>query len=140
MKLNDFGGLEYYANWLVTKKSYKIESLIEKSPLIFLEDIKAIPPLIKLLEKSYQSDFVQDDFYRLDSDVLDALSNIALKSEDNYIRVKNAVENFISKNSNIYKNVHFLNLFLEKLERKFYFTKVEKVDIADAIKKLEFIN
>jgi hypothetical protein len=140
VKLNDFEGLEYYANWLVTKKSYKIESLIEKSPLIFLEDIKAIPLLIKLLEKSYNPEFIQDDFYRLDSDVLDALNNIALKSEKNYAEVKGALEKFIIKNSNIYKNVHFLNLFLEKLERKFYFTKVEKVDIEGAIKKLEFIN
>ncbi len=140
IKLNDLEGLEYYVKWLEKKNSYTIESLIEKSPLIFLEDVKAIPLLINLLEKSYQSDFIQDDFHRLDSDVLDALNSIALKSEENYFKVKNAIENFISKNSEIYKNVYFLNLFLEKLEQKFYFTKVEKVDIEEAIKKLEFIN
>jgi len=139
VKLNDFEGLEYYVNWLETKKSYEIESLIEKSPLIFLEDIKAIPLLIKLLEKSYDPEFIQDDFHRLDSDVLYALNNIALKSEENYIKVKNVVENFISKNSKIYKNVHFLNLFLEKLEQKYYITKSGKIDIEEAVKKLEFI-
>ena len=140
VKLNNFEGMEYYVNWLETKKSYKTESLIEKSPLIFLEDIRAIPPLIKLLEKSYQSDFVQDDFYRLDSDVLEALSNISLKSENNYIEVKSAVEDFISNNSSIYKNVHFLNLFLEKLERKIYIAKSENIDIEEVIKKIEIIN
>ena len=140
VKLNDLEGLEYYVNRLETKKSYKIESLVERSPLIFLEDIKAIPLLIKLLGKSYQSDFVQDDFYRLDSDVLDALSNIALKSENNYIKVKSAVEDFISNNSNIYKNVHFLNLFLEKLEQKYYIAKSENKDIEEVIEKLGFIN
>ena len=140
IKLNDLEGLEYYVKWLEKKDSYTIESLIEKSPLIFLEDIKAIPLLINLLEKSYQPDFVQDDFYRLDRDVLDALSNVALKSENNYIKVKSAIENFISKNSNIYKNIHFLNLFLEKLERKFYIAKSENIDIEEVIKKIEIIN
>jgi len=140
IKLNDLEGLEYYVKWLEKKNSYTIESLIGKSPLIFLEDVKAIPLLINLLEKSYQSDFIQDDFHRLDSDVLDALNNIALKSEKNYIKVKNAIENFISKNSEIYKNVYFLNLFLEKLEQKFYITKSEKIDIEEVIKKLEFIS
>ena len=140
IKLNDLEGLEYYVKWLEKKNSYTIESLIEKSPLIFLEDVKAIPLLINLLEKSYQSDFIQDDFHRLDSDVLDALSNIALKSDNNYINIKNAVENFISKNSKIYKNVNFLNLFLEKLEQKYYINKSEKIDIEEVIKKLEFIS
>jgi hypothetical protein len=139
VKLNDLEGLEYYVNWLLTKKSYKIESLIEKSPLIFLEDIKAIPLLINLLEKSYDPEFIQDDFYRLDSDVLDALTNIALKSEKNYINVKSTIENFIAQNSNIFKNVNFLNLFLENLERKFYRAKSENISIENAIKKLEII-
>jgi len=140
IKLNDLEGLKYYVKWLEKKDSYTIESLIEKSPLIFLEDVKAIPLLIKLLEKSYDPKFIQDDFYRLDSDVLDALSNIALKSENNYIKVKSAIENFICKNSNIYKNVHFLNLFLENLERKFYIAKSENIDIEEVIKKIEIIN
>lgn len=139
VKLNDLEGLKYYVQWLEKKNSYMIKSPLEKSPLIFLDNLKAIPLLIKLLERSYQSDFVQDEFHRLDSDVLDALSNIALKSEKNYIKVKNAVENFINTYSNIYKNVHFLNLFLEKLEQKYYITKSEKIDIEEAIKKLEFI-
>ena len=139
VRLNNLEGLEYFVNWLVTKKSYKPESLIEKSPLTFLEDIKAIPLLIKLLEKSYDPEFIQDDFYRLDSDVLDALSNVALKSKNNYIKVKSAIENFIGKNSNIFENVNFLNLFLEKLEQKFYRAKSENIDIEGAIKKLDFI-
>ena len=140
VKLNELEGLKYYVRWLEKKNSYIVESPLEKSPLIFLENVKAIPLLIKLLEKSYQSDFIQDDFHRLDSDVLDALNNIALKSEKNYIKVKNAIENFISKNSEIYENVYFLNLFLEKLEQKYYITKSEKIDIEEVIKKLEFIS
>jgi len=140
IKLNDLEGLKHYVHWLEKKNSYVIEPSLEKSPLIYLENIKAISLLIKLLEKSYQLDFIQDDFYRLDSDVLDALSNIALKSENNYIKAKNAVENFISKNSNIYKNIHFLNLFLEKLEQKYYIAKSENTGIEEVIEKLEFIN
>ena len=140
VKLNDLKGLEYYVNWLVVKKSYKIESLIEKSPLIFLEDKKAIPLLIKLLKKSYDPEFIQDDFHRLDNDVLDALNNVSLKSEGNYIKVKDAIEEFIIKNSNIYKNVHSLNLFLEKLEQKYYIAKSENIDIEEVIEKFEFIN
>ena len=140
VKLNDLEGLKYYVHWLEKKDSYVIESPLEKPPLIYLENTKAIPLLIKLLEKSYDPEFIQDDFHRLDNDVLDALNNVSLKPEGNYIKVKDAIEEFISKNSNIYKNVHFLNLFLEKLEQKYYITKSEKIDIKEVIKKLEFIS
>jgi len=53
--------------------------------------------------------------------------------------VKAAITKFISTYSDTIKNLNFLNIFLDNLERKYYTNKSPKMDINDAVKKLEAI-
>lgn len=138
IELQDLEGLKYYVEWIKEHNEFP-ETPFRKSPLLSLETPKSIPFLIELLKISYQDGFVQDDFYRLDRIILDALTVIALESDENYIEIKETIENFINENSSDIENVKFLYIFLESLEKKYYIAKSERLDIDDVIKKLEKI-
>ena len=135
IELQHLEGLKYYVEWVRTHKR-----LPERpSPLPLLRILESVPLLIKLLKMSYRPDFTQDVFHTLDRIVLDALTTIALESDIHYIKVKEAVEEFVRKYANTIENVNFLNVFLEKLEQKYYANKSQKIDIDDAIAKLKEI-
>jgi len=133
--LQDLEGLKYYVEWVKRHKQLPDRS----SPLPSLRVLESVPLLIKLLKISYLSDFIQDDFNRLDRIVLDSLTPIALESDNNYVEVKAAITKFISTYSDTIKNLNFLNAFMDNLEHKYYTNKSPKMDINDAVKKLEAI-
>jgi len=70
---------------------------------------------------------------------MNTLTAIALQSDQHYIEVKQAIENFINEYSSIIDAVNFLNSFLESLEQRYYVIKSVKLDISDVIGKLEKI-
>jgi len=70
---------------------------------------------------------------------MNTLTAIALQSDQHYIEVKQAIENFINEYSSIIDAVNFLNSFLESLEQRYYVIKSVKFDISDVIGKLEKI-
>ena len=109
------------------------------SPLPSLRIPESVPLLIKLLKVSYHPDFIQDDFHRLDRIVLESLSAIALESDDNYIKVKAAITDFINRYTDTIKNLNFLYIFLDNIEHKYYTNKSPKMDIDDVVKKLGII-
>ena len=111
------------------------------SPVSSLQTIEALPLLFELLEASYNEDFNQaEDFERLDPLVISALTNIALKSDDNYLKVKESVEAFIKNYETIHKNVNWLYASMEQIEQQFYINKSEKLTIDDVVRKLEKIS
>lgn len=135
IELQDLEGLKYYVGWVRRHKR-----LPERPPpLPLLRILESVPLLIKLLKMSYQPGFTQDAFHTLDRIVLDTLTAIALESDLHYIKVKEAVEGFVRKYAPTIDNVNFLNVFLEKLEQKYYANKSPKIDIDDAVRKLEEI-
>jgi len=69
----------------------------EKSPISTLRVLEAVPFLIELLELTYQKDFVKDGFPSLYNIIVNALTTIALQSDQNYVEVKEAIESFITK-------------------------------------------
>jgi hypothetical protein len=138
IELQDLEGLEYFVEWTKKHKNF-LEEDFRTSSILSLRIIESLPFLIELLKINYQDDFVQDDFYRLDRIVLDTLMEIALKSEQNYIEVRKAIEDFIAEYFSTLKNVNFLNIFLEKLIQRYYINKSEKLDINDVIEKLKNI-
>lgn len=138
IELQNLEGLEYYVTWIKRHKEFT-ERPLGKSPLLFLRSLESVPFLIELLKISYQDNFVQDDFERLDQIVLDTLTAIALQSDQYYVKIKKATKSLINEYSSTVKNVNFLNVFLEKLEQKYYVTKSEKLDIIGVTKKLEKI-
>jgi len=139
IKSQNLAALRFYVDYIKGERKFS-RSLFNSSPLTSLKKSDAIPFLIELLELNYQEDFEQpDEFDRLDRLVLNSLTVIALESEQNYLDVKRAIENFIDEYRSIYKNVNWLYLFLEQLERQYYVNKSEKFSIDDAIGKLEEI-
>jgi predicted NACHT family NTPase len=138
IELQNLGGLKYYVEWIKRQKQFP-ERSFDKSSLSSLQIFESMPFLIELLKISYQDDFVQDDFHRLDSVVLDTLSAIALQSDEHYIEIKKAIEKFIKEYSSSIKNINFLHTFLEKLEHRYYVIRSEKLDISDVTKKLKAI-
>jgi len=139
IKSQNLAALRFYVDYIKGERKFS-RSLFNSSPLTSLKKSDAIPFLLELLELNYQEDFEQpDEFDRLDRLVLNSLTVIALESEQNYLDVKRAIENFIDEYRSIYKNVNWLYSFLEQLERQYYVNKSEKFSIDDAIGKLEEI-
>lgn len=135
--LKDLTGLKYYVEWV--RKNKKISSsLLERSPIESIQIPQAIPLLIELLKTSYDKEF-RDSFPSLHSIVLNTLAAIALQSDSNYIKVKEAIERFIKEHSTEIKGVNFLNSYLEDLERSYYLRKSEKLDIDEVVKRLNSI-
>lgn len=138
IELQDIKGLKHYVTWV--KRYRKLpETWLYESPLRSLRVLESMPFLIQLLEISYQDDFVQGDFQRLDSVVLDVLSRIALQSDQHYDKIKEVVERFIKRRSSVINDVNFLYIFLERLEQSYYMAKSEKPTINDVLEKLKKI-
>jgi len=139
MELQDLKGLEYYVEWM--KKNMQLPKTIrqDKSPLLSLRVVEAVPYLIDLLKLTYHPDFQRTRFDHLEHHVLDALSAIALRSKENYANVRKAMENFIEAHTSKIENINFLNIFVEKLDQKYYLLKSENISINDAIEKLDII-
>ena len=91
---------------------------------------------MKLLEASYQDCFIRDDVNRLNSDVLNALRRIAVKSTENYESVRSAVATFLSRNVESDELIRYLYHYLDRLEKQYYITKSENVSLADVLDKL----
>jgi len=139
IKLQNIEALEYYSNWIKNNNQLN-RDMYNSSTLTYLKNIAAIPILIDLLELTYKETFNQPDIFdRLDSLVQGALKSIALESEINYLKVRQAILDFIERNMNIYKNVNWLYSFLNQLEQQYYINKSEKIDVNDVINKLESI-
>jgi hypothetical protein len=70
---------------------------------------------------------------------VNTLAAIALQSDSNYIKVKEAIERFIKEYSTEIEGINFLNSYLEDLERSYYLRKFEKLDIDEVVKRLDAI-
>lgn len=135
MELQNLKGLEFYVDWV--KKHNTHQYYIIESPLKTLHSSESIPYLLELLKISYREDLNQDHFHSLHRDVLEAFSNVALCSEDDFIEVKKYIEKFIEDHSAEIKDVNFLYSNLENLEFKYYMGKNENVNLDIVIKKLK---
>lgn len=117
MRLQNIKGLGFFIEWIEENEEYPW--FINESPLRFLHDNIFVPNLLKLLKISYQDNISQDNFHSLHNDVLEALSRIAMNSEQNFYEIKKCIEDFITENSSNIANINFLYSYLEGLELKF---------------------
>ncbi len=139
IKLQDLDALAYYVDYIKNQRHFS-RDMYDTSPLPSLHTLDAASFLIELLEINYQEDFDQSDhFERLDRLVLDALTNIALISDNNYSEIRRFIEDFIEKFNKIYKNVNWLYSFLEQMEQKHYINKSEQISIVEVIEKLKTV-
>jgi len=138
IQMEELIGLKAYVAWIRRENRLPSDSF-GKSPLLSLRTMKALPFLIELLEISFKKGFIQDDFHRLDRLVLDTLTIIALESEDNYLKIRSAIERFIEKNSKKHKNVNFLHVSLDRLEQKYYITRSAALDIDETVRRIKSV-
>jgi predicted NACHT family NTPase len=136
--LQDVEGIKGYLNWMKSKVDTKQIINIEIS-LQPLKIVEAVPYLMEILKLSFQDEFKQDEFNRIDSEIRNALLNIALQSPDNYQHVKGEVGKFISSNQHL-KHINFLNVFVEDMESRYYITLQSGRHISEVEKRLEGIN
>jgi nucleoside phosphorylase len=139
VKLQVLDGLSYYAKEIIESKQYG-SGFGDRSPLRAVETPEAIPTLLKLLEVSYHDNFVHEGFNGLQSDVLSALTNIAVKSPENYERVRTTIETFIEQNLATNERVRFLYFQLNTLERTYYTRKTESRSLAQVLSMLDQID
>jgi len=138
VRMGDLVGLQLYVDrtrerGVLVKKPW----ILEKNPLASFEDVAALPLFLDLLELSYTIDEEDDVFgntlYRV---VQDALTALALPSDQNHTAVQTAVTEFIKTHPDL-KDVNFLHAFLERIETQFCRHKTERLSVHNVIKKLQ---
>jgi predicted NACHT family NTPase len=143
IKLQDIAGLEYYVGWIEEHKRFNVRDT-RRSPLQTLREadsipflIESIPLLIRLLKISYQKDLIQDHLDTLNMALQDTLSKIAMRSDECYQQVREAVESFIETNSSTIDSVKLLYYYLNRLEQTYLYSKSEKLSIAEVLYKID---
>lgn len=138
IKMQDLEGLTYYVDWMYENNRMPCNLTFDwdfKS----INQREALCQLMKLLELSYNPDFVQDKYERLNSIVLQILTQIAFANKENYLIVKKAIEDFIVEKSDTIPHVKFLLRFQDSLERRYYIGKSDKMSIAEVKTKINAI-
>lgn len=140
IEMQEIEGLKYFSYKVKADNEFKLRWIRDHNSLKGLVIKEAIPYLLEMLELTYHEDFKQMEYDRLELKVFDALSNIALQSEEQYLLVKAELEKFIEEKEHISDKVRFINSFLDRVERTFYFNKSQNVTLEDAIEKLKLLN
>ena len=138
IELQNIEGLKYFTGRIKNEMKYG-ENYFERNSLRTLKNREAIPYLLELLSLTYnKEEFKNFHYERLDSEVYEALTSIALQSTENFNNVNIEVEKFIKAHPD-YKGINFNFAFLERLEQKYYVNKAQNITIDDVLKKLELI-
>lgn len=137
-QLDDMVGFRFITTHILETKNpsfdfhYRFETAI-KNP-------EAIPILMDLMKLAKQPEFQKDQFNSLENYVSDGLYHIGIQSEDNFILVKTAVENFMNENLNNIENLNFLYFNIRKIEEQLYLKKSQAYTVIDAIKEYSSLN
>jgi hypothetical protein len=133
MTLNELNGFVFIANYVLEKKDPQIDFRNRFTSLSKLKQPAAIPLLIDLLKLAKQKDFQTDNFNNLEPIVLDALHNIGICSEENFILIKDSFKKLIGENRDTDKNLNFLHFTLKRIEEVLYLNMSKNYAIEDAI-------
>lgn len=136
--LQNLQGLKIYVEWI--KSIANKDTSIRRSKCILKLKIKdAIPYLIELLEISYREEGKVDKYDRFNSHVIDALYNVALESEENFVEVKSSLVKFMEEKSTINSNIKYLLHTIERFEQQFYMNLSQSFTINEVKEKLKLI-
>ena len=138
IEMQEIAGLKYFSGKIKTDNEFKLTWFRDRNALKSLVIKEAIPYLLEMLELTYHKDFRQLEYDRLELKIFDSLSNM-LQNEENYLYVKLELEKFIQEKDSISDKIRFINSFLDRLERTFYFNKSQNVTLMDALGKLKLL-
>lgn len=139
IELQNLEGLIYFVEKIKKEMSYMPRWYNNRNSLRTLTIKEATPFLLEILELTYIKEFRQTKFDKLESKIFDAFTNISIQSEGNYFYIKKELEKFIKEKEYINDNIRFINSFLDRLERTFYFNKSQNVTLEDALEKLKLL-
>lgn len=139
IELQNIEGLKHFYEKVKKGMAYFPKWYYNRNSLRALLTTEAIPVLLQLLELTFQKDFKQAEFDPLEREVYEALTSIALQSEEAYSSVKNETEKFVENYRDKYDKVNFVYSFLERLEQRFYINKSQNITINDVVEKLKLI-
>jgi energy-coupling factor transporter ATP-binding protein EcfA2 len=139
IKLDNMAGLRFYHQW-VHKKMRMPDSVHDMDCVTAVKTGEAIPLLFEMLELSYHQDFVHDRFESLTSIIMRALMSIVAQAPGTYDDIVQRTELFIQENSERYKNVNFLNAFLERLEQHYVTTNTAPPRMNELLERLKTIS
>ena len=135
VSLQNVEGFKAFVEWV---KNSEIEDL-DTSKILCLNRVNSkgsVPYLMDLLELSYKKGINPNAFYQINSQILGALHNVAMVSEENFVQVKSCLENFLNENISIHNNVKYLLHTIERLEDQFYSTRSRSFTIKQVKEKL----
>lgn len=118
MGQDDLYGFYYVTNMILERPDPRFEFRTRLGSIGLLKNPEAITQLISLLEIAKQPEFKQDTFNDLEERVLAALYNIGIQSDQNYIAVKTALNNFIEEFTGRLPNVNFLFYTIVRIEEQ----------------------
>jgi hypothetical protein len=135
MQLDDLRGLKFIADHILSAKDSTFDFHSRLHTISYLRNPEAIPILMELLKIGRSPEFQKDRFNSLESSVLDSLYNIGIVSEENFIIVKKAIDDFIEKNKDELPHLNFLHFNISKMEQQLYLKKSTSLTIKEAIKE-----
>jgi len=95
---------------------------------------------MELLVIANQPAYRSDNFSRFDQNLSEALLNIANQSEEQMLKVKFAVEEFIRQQTGKLEHVNFYHPFIERMEHNFYLNRSQKATVNEALNEVKKIN
>jgi len=132
-ELNDLDGLKFLAYHILEKNDPNFGYSSNLLSFNHLKNRLAIPLLLELLALAKQPGFQKDRFNSLESNVIDALYNIGIHSEENYKAVKTEIEKFIDSNSKNIQHLNFLHFNIRRIEDQLYMNKSKSYLLKNAI-------
>lgn len=133
MAMNDLDGVAFATEEILKNPDPGLEFRHDLNRMSALKNAGAIPWLIRLLFLGRQPEYQKDHFNSLESVVIDALYNIGINSDENFILVRNALLKFMSDNEGILKNLNFLHFTIQRIEEQLSMKKSQDYSIEQAL-------
>lgn len=131
-------GLKLYLE--IIKNDEFTSQIISANSLKEMNNINAIPYLFELLKYSYLKEINTSELYRFNSQILAAINNTSLSSEDNFKLVIDGLKKFMKNNIGLHPDVKLLVHTIENIEEQYYKNQVPSYNIYEAKDKLQKLN
>jgi len=132
IKKQELKAIRYHCNHIKKTKTYKPDHF-KKCPLCDVNTIKALSILLDLLKFYYSNKIQEEEFNRLNTAIIEILKKIAIQNIKNFKRIVKSLKKFVKKNSKL-KNVNFLNIYIDEIEKLFFIEYKKPLSITEAIK------
>lgn len=139
VEMQDLKGIKFYIEYIKKNKKFEVD-FDHKNPLQMIKTIKSISMLFDLLKFAYQHEQeIQQDKIGPGPIIviMSVLKNIALENFPNFIKVRKKLHKFIGQYTSRFKNVNFLNIYYDEMERDFFINYTSHITIDEAISKVE---